>query len=211
MAFDFKKAQKHLYMPKTKPEIIDVPDMLFIKIDGKGNPNTGQEYKNALEILYGLSYGIKMSPKSGITPDGYIDYVVAPLEGLWWSDKPITHLSIGDKDDFYWCAMIRQPEFVTNEIFETAKRAFNKKKPHLNLDIARLEQFEEGQCAQILHIGPYDDEPTTIETLDRFINEQGYENDISDSRRHHEIYLGDPRKTAPEKLKTVIRHPIVQR
>ncbi len=207
--FDFKKEYKNLYQPKTTPELVDVPEMLFIMVDGKGNPNTSEEYKAALEILYGLSYAIKMSPKRGYTPAGYLDYVVAPLEGLWWMpDKPIDILTIADKDNFHWTAMIRQPEFVTLEVFEAAKEALHKKKPDLALSLARLESFCEGKCAQSMHIGPYDNEPATIAALDQFIAHMGYQNDISHTRKHHEIYLGDPRKTAPEKLKTVIRHPI---
>ncbi len=207
--FDYKKEYKDLYMPKTKPSIIEVPEMIFIMVDGKGNPNTAEEYKNAMEILYGLSYSIKMSKMSGTQPKGYFEYVVPPLEGLWWGDEGyFDGTNITDKDKFRWTSMIRQPEFVNSEVFETAKQALLKKKPQLDLSAARLEVFKEGLCAQIMHIGPYDDEAATIKIMEEFIIKEGYMNDISDARHHHEIYLGDPRKTSPEKLKTVIRHPI---
>lgn len=207
--FDYKKEYKDLYMPKTKPSIIEVPEMIFIMVDGKGNPNTAEEYKNAMEILYGLSYSIKMSKMSGTQPKGYFEYVVPPLEGLWWGDEGyFDGTNIVDKDKFRWTSMIRQPEFVDSEVFETAKQALLKKKPQLDLSAARLEVFKEGLCAQIMHIGPYDDEAATIKIMEEFIIKEGYMNDISDTRHHHEIYLGDPRKTKPEKLKTVIRHPI---
>lgn len=207
--FDYKKEYKDLYMPKTKPSIIEVPEMIFIMVDGKGNPNTAEEYKNAMEILYGLSYSIKMSKMSGTQPKGYFEYVVPPLEGLWWGDEGyFDGTNIVDKDKFRWTSMIRQPEFVDSEVFETAKQALLKKKPQLDLSAARLEVFKEGLCVQIMHIGPYDDEAATIKIMEEFIIKEGYMNDISDTRHHHEIYLGDPRKTKPEKLKTVIRHPI---
>ena len=209
-AFDFKKEYKDLYLPKAKPNVIDVPDMVFIMVDGKGNPNTSGAYKNALEILYGLSYSIKMSKMSGTQPKGYFEYVVPPLEGLWWGeDGYFDGTNIIDKDKLCWTSMIRQPEFVTQEVFESAKQALNKKKPELDLTLARLVSLTEGLCAQIMHIGSYDDEPMTIDVLERFIVESGYKNDISENRKHHEIYLSDPRRTAPEKLKTVIRQPII--
>jgi len=210
-AFDFKKEYKDLYLPKTVPVVIDVPEMLFIAVDGKGNPNTCEAYKNALETLYGLSYSIKMSKMGAAKPDGYFEYVVPPLEGLWWGeDEYFDGKSIVDKDKLCWTSLIRQPDFVTQEVFETAKQVLGKKKPQLDLSRARLVSFAEGMCAQIMHIGSYDDEPATIEILEQFIVESGYRNDISDTRKHHEIYLGDPRKTAPEKLKTVIRHPVAR-
>ena len=191
--------------------MIDVPEMVFIMIDGKGNPNTSSAYKNALEILYGLSYSIKMSKMSGTQPKNYFEYVVPPLEGLWWGeDGYFDGTNITDKDKLYWTSMIRQPEFVTQEVFELAKQALSKKKPELDLTLARLVSFTEGLSAQIMHIGSYDDEPASIGVLESFIVDSGHKNDISDSRKHHEIYLSDPRKTAPEKLKTVIRHPITK-
>ena len=210
--FDFKKEYKNLYSPKVKPNVIDVPEMIFIMVDGRGDPNTSGEYKNTLEILFGLSYSIKMSKKSGSPPNGYFEYVVPPLEGLWsGEDGYFNGTNIADKNKLRWTSMIRQPEFVTPEVFESAKQALYKKKPELDLSLPRLVSFTEGLCAQIMHTGSYDDEPASIEILDRFIVESGYAGDISENRRHHEIYLGDPRKTVPEKLKTVIRHPIVKR
>ena len=208
MSIDFKKTQKELYVPKTTPSAIDVPEMTFIMVDGRGNPNTSVEYKNALEVLYGLSYGIKMSKMSGSQPAGYYEYVVPPLEGLWWYKDGGVISDLSDKDSFCWTSMIRQPEFVTVEAFDFAKFTLSKKKPDLDLSIARLEKFAEGLCAQIMHVGSYDDEPATIAILDKFIEESGYTADFTTVRRHHEIYLGDPRKTVPEKLKTVIRYPI---
>lgn len=207
--FDFKKEYKNLYMPKTKPSIIDVPAMTFIMVDGEGNPNTCNEYKNVLEVLYGLSYAIKMSKMKGTQPKGYFEYVVPPLEGLWWiNDEKFHGLNILNKDKFCWTSMIRQPDFVTVEVFEAAKITLMKKKPGIDISAARLVVFEEGKCAQVMHIGSYDSEPATIKILEDFIIEAGFKNDISEIRKHHEIYLSDPRKTAAEKLKTVIRHPI---
>jgi len=208
MPIDYKKTQKDLYMPKTTPSMIDVPEMVFIMVDGAGNPNTSPDYKAALNILYGLSYSIKMTKMSGAQPDGYFDFVVPPLEGLWWFKDGGVITDILDKDSFCWTSMIRQPEFVTDEVFEAAKCALSKKKPELDLSAVRLEKFAEGLCAQIMHIGPYDDEPATIAVLEKFIEESGHASDFTDARRHHEIYLGDPRKTAPERLKTVIRYPV---
>ena len=209
---DFKKEYKDLYLPKEKPSVVYVPEMVFIMVDGKGDPNTSDAYKNAMEVLFGLSYAIKMSKMSGTQPNGYYEYVVPPLEGLWWGeDGYFNGTNIIDKDKLCWTSMIRQPEFVTLEVFEAAKKVLNKKKPELDLSLSHLVTFTEGLCAQIMHIGSYDDEPTTITVLEQYITESGNCSDISESRRHHEIYLGDPRKTAPEKLKTVIRHPIAER
>lgn len=208
-SFDFKKEYKDLYLPPKKPTVIDVPKMRFVMVDGQGDPNTSEYYKKAVELLYGISYGIKMSKKTGNKPKGYFDYVVPPLEGFWWFEEDYFDGSvIGRKNEFNWTMMIRQPEFVTPLVFENAKEVLSKKKPGIDISIIRLEDFTEGLCAQIMHIGPYDNEPLTVAMLDAFISEQGYRTDMSVSRKHHEIYLGDPRKTAPEKLKTVIRHPI---
>ena len=208
---DYKKAYKDLYMPKKKPSAIQVPKMTFIMVDGRGNPNTSNDYEDALEILYGLSFTIKMSKMSGRQPEGYFEYVVPPLEGLWWADDcAFDGRNITDKDMFCWTSMIRQPEFVTSEVFEWAKAELKKKKPEIDFTKTRLETWEEGLCCQIMHIGPYDNEPATIEVLEEYIQASGYITDISDQRWHHEIYLGDPRRTKPENLKTVIRHPIRQ-
>lgn len=211
-AMDYKKTQRDLYQPKTTPSMVDVPEMLFLMIDGKGDPNTSAEYADAIAILYGLAYAIKMSKMGGNQPSGYFEYVVPPLEGLWSLDDGGLFKGAGaaipDKNKLIWTAMIRQPEFVTPEVLVAAKEALAKKKPQLDASLVRLERFTEGLCAQAMHIGPYDDEPATIVMLSQFIAENGYIEDISASRRHHEIYLSDPRRTVPEKLKTVIRHPI---
>ncbi len=207
---DYKKEYKDLYMPKTTPMLIQVPAIKFIMVDGTGNPNTSVAYQNAMEIMYGLSYGIKMSKMGDNKPEGYFEYVVPPLEGLWWGDNvDFTSMQIVDKDKFCWTSMIRQPEFVTDEVFEQAKEGLHKKKPELDLSVARFVEWEEGLCAQVMHHGLFDDEGPTIRNLEAFIKESGYRTDISGDRKHHEIYLGDPRKTEPEKRKTVIRHPIV--
>ena len=206
---DYKKAYKDLYMPKKKPSAIQVPKMTFIMVDGRGNPNTSKDYKDAMEILYGLSFTIKMSKMSGRQPEGYFEYVVPPLEGLWSVEgAEFDGLNITDKDKFCWTSMIRQPEFVTEEVFEWARGELQKKKPELDFSNTRLERYREGLCCQVMHFGPYDDEPATIAKMEEYIRDNGYITDITDLRRHHEIYLGDPRKTKPENLKTVIRHPV---
>ena len=209
MPIDFKKTEKDLYQPKATPSIIDVPEMTFITVSGKGNPNTSAEYKTALEILYGLSYSIKMSKMSGTLPEGYFEYVIPPLEGLWWMPDGEA-MDFSDKDSFRWTSLIRQPDFVTQEVFEDAKKALARKKSELDTSKARLEVIIEGLCVQVMHIGSYDDEPATIAKMEKYAVDSGYEIDIDVdvTRRHHEIYLSDPRKVAPEKLKTVIRHPI---
>lgn len=209
-AFDFKKEYRDLYLPPAKPEIVEVPRMRFIAVDGAGNPNTAPAYAQALEILYGLSYAIKMSKMSGDVPEGYFDYVVPPLEGLWrLSDTSIPAEEImHHKDALIWTSLIRQPDFVTAEVFDKARETLAKKKPGLDLARARLMDFEEGLCVQIMHLGPYDDEPASVRAMEAFAVFQGCRVAFSDTRLHHEIYLTDPRKTAPEKLKTVIRHPV---
>jgi len=207
MPVDFKKTEKGLYHPKATPSIVDVPEMIFIAVDGKGDPNISEAYKTALEILYGLSYAIKMSRISGSALEGYYEYVVPPLEGLWWLPGGGI-VDYSNKDNFCWTSMIRQPEFVTPEVFEEVKTPLIRKKPGIDLSSARLIKITEGLCVQAMHIGSYDDEPATIAAMERYAAENGYTTDINDTRRHHEIYLSDPRKTAPEKLKTVIRLPI---
>jgi hypothetical protein len=203
---DFKKDFKELYQPKTAPALVDVPEMTFIMVDGRGDPNTSAEYAAALEALYGLSYAIKMSNKS------VLEYVVPPLEGLWEVDDDGVFKGGGaaiiDKGAFRWTMMIRQPDFVTNTVFEAARTALAKKKPAADLSLARLATFAEGLCVQAMHTGPYDAEGATVAALDQFAAGNGYVIDMSGLRRHHEIYLSDPRKTAPAKLKTVIRHPV---
>lgn len=207
--FDFKKEFKELYQPKTSPSIITVPEMTFITVRGKGDPNTCTEYKEALEILYGLSYAIKMSKMNSTQPEGYFDFVVPPLEGLWHTEgERFDGVNVTDKSLFHWTSMIRQPEFVTEEVFEAAKAVLAKKKPGLDLSKAALEGFAEGLCVQVMHKGAYDDEPATIMKMKEFAVKNGYREDFSDTRLHHEIYLSDPRKCAAASLKTVIRHPI---
>lgn len=207
MKIDFKKEYKDLYQPGRKPMIIDVPPMTFIMVDGKGDPNVSAEYKTAMELLYGLSFAIKMSKMSGKTPEGYYEYVVPPLEGLWTKDGGDVEFGAENKAMFCWTSMIRQPEFVTEEVFETAKTSFAKKHPEVDLTRAVLKDYSEGVCCQMMHIGRYDDEPATISVMQRFMEEEGWEMDTP-ARRHHEIYLSDPRRCAPERLKTVIRLPI---
>lgn len=214
MVFDFKREYKDIYRPGTTPSIIDVPPMRFIMVDGKGDPNTSEDYQAAVELLYGLSYTIKMSKKGPYLPDGYFDYVVPPLEGLWSLDDGGEFRGNGamitDKSKFLWTAMIRQPDFVTQKVFAWAKDTLAKKKPDLDLSKARLADLAEGLCGQVMHIGVYDDEPATLTLLEKFISDNGYKTEMTDIRRHHEIYLGDPRRTTPEKLRTVIRHPIIK-
>ena len=206
---DYKKEYKDLYQPSSKPTIINIPEMLFIAVEGEGDPNTCQEYSEALEILYGLSYTIKMSGKNDIQTDGYFEYVIPPLEGLWYADDIyFDGLNITDKNKFRWIAMIRQPEFVTENVFETAGSILIKKKPRLDLSRTKLKKINEGLCVQIMHQGSYDDEPDSIEKMKSYIALNGYKEDLSDKRLHHEIYLSDPRKCAPERIRTVIRHPI---
>ena len=207
MPFDFKKEYKEFYMPKGKPEIVTVPKMNYIAVRGKGNPNEeGGEYKKSIELLYGIAYTIKMSKKGDHKIEGYFDYVVPPLEGFWWQEN-LDGIDYGHKENFQWISVIRLPDFVTKADFDWAIEEATRKK---KMDFSKVEflEIEEGLCVQCMHSGSYDDEPATIVAMDKFIADNGYENDISDTRRHHEIYLSDARKVAPEKLKTVIRHPI---
>ena len=210
MAVDFKKTQKALYQSSAKPFIIEVPEMVFIMIDGCGDPNTSETYQTSLEVLYGLSYAVKMSKMGGNQPEGYYDFVVPPLEGLWSTDTGEFEIGITKKSEFCWTSMIRMPDFVTLEVFDAAKKSLAKKKPALDLSIARLELFNEGLCTQVMHTGSYDNEPATIDSLKTFVADSGYRLDLSDKRKHHELYLGDPRKTSPDKLKTIIRYPIIK-
>ncbi len=210
MAFDFKKEYKEFYMPKTKPEIVTVPSMNFVAVRGKGDPNEeGGEYKRALEVLYAVAYTIKMSKMTDHRIDGYFDYVVPPLEGLWKQEN-MEGIDYSRKSDLIWTAMIRLPEFVTEAEFGwAAEQASAKKK--LDCSKAEFMTYDEGICVQCMHIGSYDDEPATVAAMDSYADSMGYDIDITDKRQHHEIYLSDPRKTAPEKLRTVVRHPIKKR
>lgn len=208
---DYKKAEKNLYQPKTEPGLIEVPAMTFIQLNGRGNPNAPDgEYSQAVETLYALSYAIKMAPKSGRAPAGYFEYVVPPLEGLWWQEG-VHGVDYTDKESFCWTAMIRQPEFVNEQVFAAAVEALTRKKPQLDSSRARLAEITEGLCVQCMHIGSYDDEPATVAQMSSFITEHNLQYDFSDDRRHHEIYLSDPRKTAASKLKTILRHPVRRR
>ena len=207
MPFDFKKEYKEFYMPKGKPEIVTVPKMNYIAVRGKGNPNEEDgEYKKSIELLYGIAYTIKMSKKGDHKIEGYFDYVVPPLEGFWWQEN-VDGIDYSHKENFQWISVIRLPDFVTKADFEWAIEEATRKK---KMDFSKVEflTLEEGLCVQCMHSGSYDDEPATVAAMDKFIADNGYENDISDTGRHHEIYLSDARKVAPEKLKTVIRHPI---
>ncbi len=207
-SYDYKKEFKELYLPKTSPSVINVPAMKFIQVRGKGNPNdTGGEYQSALDALYSLSNTIKFMPKGGITPKDYFAYVVPPLEGMWWMEG-IDGIDYSRKRDFNWISMIRQPEFVTDEVFSQACEIVAKKMPQIDLSKAHLVVFEEGFCVQCMHIGAYDDEPATVSLMDRFIAENNLESDFTETRLHHEIYLSDPRKTELSKSRTIIRHPV---
>ena len=207
MPFDFKKEFKEFYLPKNKPEIITVPRMNYIAVRGKGNPNDADgDYQQAVGILYAVAYTLKMSYKSDYKIDGFFEYVVPPLEGFWWQDG-ITGVGYSSKATFNWISVIRLPDFITNDNFNWAVETASKKK---NIDCSKVEflTIEEGLCVQIMHIGSYDDEPASVKLMDDFIKSRGYENDLTDTRLHHEIYLSDPRKTSPEKCKTIIRHPV---
>lgn len=245
MAFDFKKEYRDLYVPKTKLMFIDVPAMTFAAVAGTGDPNEeGGAYQQALSLLYGFSYSVKMAKMGDWQPEGYFDYVVPPLEGLWWAGSgAFDGSSIANKDALSWVSLIRQPDFVTPEVFERIREQLAVKKPELVPALERrdlhLVRFAEGHCAQIMHKGSYDDEPATIAKLSAFIEAEGLTPDFTEGgespeghvataafdaatvltaldangavpamRLHHEIYLGDPRRTKPENLKTVIRHPV---
>ena len=202
MVFDFKKEYKELYKPKDKPSIINVEKANFIAVRGVGDPNAeNSEYKQSISLLYPIAYAIKMSKKGNYKIDGYFDFVVPPLEGFWWQEG-IKGVDYANKDSFNFISLIRMPDFVTKEVFETTR----KKKE----DFSKVEFFtyDEGLCVQCMHIGPYNDEPITVEAMHEYMIEQGYELDITDERFHHEVYISDVRKISPEKLKTVLRHPI---
>ena len=207
MAFDFKKEYKEFYMPKRTPSIVTVPKMNFIAVRGSGDPNDEEGgYKQAIGLLYGVAFTIKMSKKGSHQIEGYFYYVVPPLEGFWWQDGVIG-VDYTNKDSFQWISVIRLPDFVTKEDFDWAVTEAAAKKKQ---DFSKVEflAYDEGLCVQCMHIGSYDDEPATVELMHEFMEQEGYDLDITDKRLHHEIYLSDARKTAPEKLRTVIRHPI---
>jgi len=207
MAFDFKKEYKEFYMPKDKPEIVTVPAANYIAVRGKGDPNQEDgAYQQAIGILYAIAYTIKMSYKGPHKIEGFFEYVVPPLEGFWWQEN-IKGVDYGKKDLFNWISVIRLPDFVTKKDFDWAVAEATKKKK-LDCSCAEFLTIDEGLCVQIMHTGPFDDEPATIAIMDKYLNENGYVNDMSDTRFHHEIYLSDVRKVDPAKWKTVIRHPI---
>ena len=225
MAFDYKKEYKEFYMPKNKPSIISVPKMNYIAVRGSGDPNAEDgEYKKAIGILYAIAFTIKMSKKGNHKIEGYFDYVVPPLEGIWWQgerhpvdatlrtdradrQERMDGIDYAHKEDFQWISVIRLPDFVAEDDFKWAVAEATEKKKQ-DFSKATFLTVEEGLCVQCMHIGPYDAEPATVAMMDQYLADNGYENDFSDERRHHEIYLSDARRVAPEKLKTVIRHPI---
>lgn len=207
MAFDFKKEFKEFYMPKNKPGIVTVPKANYIAVRGKGNPNEeGGAYQQAISVLYAIAYTLKMSYKSDYKIEGFFEYVVPPLEGFWWQDGA-AGVDYSRKSEFNWISVIRLPDFVTKKDFDWAVETAHKKKKS-DCSSAEFLSIDEGLCVQIMHLGPFDDEPETVAFMDAFIQEKGYVNDMDGGRMHHEIYMSDARKVAPEKWKTVIRHPI---
>ena len=207
MAFDFKKEYKEFYLPKERPEIVTVPRANYAAVRGQGDPNAPDgAYQRAIAVLYAVAYTIKMSKKGDHRIDGYYDFVVPPLEGFWWQEG-VDGVDYGNKAGFQWYAVIRLPDFVTGADFAWAVAEAGRKK-RLDCSGAEFLTVDEGLCVQILHVGPFDDEPRSVALMDEHIRQQGYENDFSATRLHHEIYLSDARKAAPEKWRTVIRHPI---
>lgn len=207
MAFDFKKEYKEFYMPKKIPEIANVPKANYIAVRGKGDPNEEEgEYKASIGLLYTIAFTLKMSKRTGHGIEGFFDYVVPPLEGFWWQDG-VDGIDFTKKEAFQWISVIRLPDFIKKEDFDWAVEAAQKKK---RMDCSKVEflTIDEGLCVQMMHIGSYDDEPASVALMDAYIEQEGYENDLSDTRLHHEIYLSDARKVEPARRKTVIRHPI---
>ncbi len=206
--FSFVKAYPMLYSPGAQPALIDVPEMNFLQVEGSGDPNESEgAYAKAVELLYALSYTIKMVPKGGSAAEGYFEYAVPPLEGLWWFGDGAVDVMTADKRQYRWISMIRQPEFVTPDVLGWAAGEVLRKKK-LDTSGARFVRFHEGLCVQAMHVGPYSAEPETIRRMHGFLAEGGLLPDLSDTRRHHEIYLGNPRRAAPEKLRTVLRLPV---
>lgn len=207
MAFDFKKEYKEFYLPKNKPEIVNVSKANYIAVRGTGDPNEENgAYQKAISVLYGVAYTLKMSYKTDYKINGFFEYVVPPLEGFWWQEN-VDGINYADKASFHWISVIRLPDFVSEKDLEWAKETATKKKK-IDCSSAEFLTVDEGLCVQIMHLGAFDDEPATIAIMDNYIRENGYINDLTDKRLHHEIYLSDARKVAPEKWKTVIRHPI---
>ena len=225
MAFDFKKEYKEFYMPKNKPEIVKIPSMNYVAVRGKGNPNVeGGDYQQAISILYAVAYTLKLSYKTDYKIEGFFEYVVPPLEGFWWQGEQhpmdaevrtdragrrenIKGIDYSNKDTFNWISVIRLPDFITEKDFAWAVQTATEKKK-IDCSLAEFLTIDEGLCVQIMHQGSFDSEPATVALLEDYLKEQGYENDINEQRLHHEIYMSDARKVAPEKWKTVIRHPI---
>ena len=194
-------------MPQNKPEIVHVPKANYIAVKGKGNPNEeGGAYQQAVGVLYAVAYTLKMSYKTDHRIEGFFDYVVPPLEGFWWQEHT-DGVDYSDKSTFNWISVIRLPDFVTAADVSWAVETATKKKK-IDCSSAEYLTVEEGLCVQIMHTGPFDDEPATVALMDDYLAQNGYANDISQDRLHHEIYLSDARKVAPEKWKTVIRHPV---
>ena len=207
MPFDFKKEYKEFYLPPAKPVIVIVPKANYIAVRGKGDPNDESgAYQQAIGVLYAVAYTLKMSYKTDHRIEGFYDYVVPPLEGFWWQEG-IDGVDYSDKSTFCWISVIRLPDFITEADFDWAVQIASKKKK-IDCSSAEFLTIDEGLCVQIMHIGPYDNEPASVALMDKFLAENGYENDMTTSRLHHEIYLSDARKVAPENWKTVIRHPI---
>lgn len=225
MAFDFKKEYKEFYMPKNKPEIVKIPPMNYVAVRGKGNPNVEcGDYQQAISILYAVAYTLKMSYKTDYKIEGFFEYVVPPLEGFWWQGEqhPVDAemrtdrtdrrentkgIDYSNKDTFNWISVIRLPDFITEKDFAWAVQTATRKKK-IDCSPAEFLTIDEGLCVQIMHQGSFDSEPATVALLEDYLKEQGYENNINEQRLHHEIYISDARKVAPEKWKTVIRHPI---
>lgn len=207
MSFDYKKEYKEFYMPKKTPSIVTIPKMNYIAVRGKGDPNseTG-EYKQSIELLYSIAFTIKMSYKGNYKIEGYFEYVVPPLEGFWWQEG-VDGIDQSNKDSFNFISVIRLPDFVTKKDFDWAVKTAGEKK---GKDFSKVEfmEYDEGLCVQCMHIGPYDSEPETLALMDKFALDSGYTTDFSGGRYHHEIYLSDPRRCDPSRLKTVLRYPI---
>ena len=207
MPYDFKKEQKELYQPKTAPALVHVPKMNYLAVRGKGDPNDPDgEYARSIPLLYGVAYTLKMSPKAGHVIDGFFDYTVPPLEGFWWQPG-LAGVDYANKAGFQFLSLLRLPDFVTRADFDWAVESATAKK---KMDLSPVEFFpyDEGLCVQCMHLGPYDAEPQTAAKMHDFMRRQGYALDITDTRYHHEIYLSDPRKCDPARLKTVLRHPV---
>ena len=209
MAFDFKKEYKEFYLPKNKPGIVAVPKANYIAVRGKGDPNEeGGSYQQAVGVLYAVAYTLKMSYKTDYRIAGFYEYVVPPLEGFWWQDG-IDGVNYSDKSAFNWISVIRLPDFVSMKDFDWAVKTAGVKKK-TDCSAAEFITVEEGLCVQIMHTGSYDDEPASVALMDEYLEQNGYVNDLNHERLHHEIYLSDPRKCSPDKMKTVIRHPVRQ-